>query len=101
MAGAPPTATVCGVRPSQRSTRARRNRRTLRHKIAYAATNPRRVTAHLRRTARDTLLRLTTRDHVEYYRAVMRHDAAHRGADAAVGSKSRESWLRIGKLQFD
>ncbi len=35
-----------------------------------------------------------------YYRAVMRSDAA-RSREAAVGSKSHESWLQLGQLQFD
>ena len=43
---------------------------------------------------------LTTRDHVSYYRAVMRSDTT-RSSDAAVGSKTRESWLQLGQLQFD
>jgi SAM-dependent methyltransferase len=77
-----------------------KNRSRLTYKIAYAIRNPDRVSGYARRRARDTLLWLTTRDHVSYYRAVMRSDAS-RSSDAAVGSKSRESWLKIGQLQFD
>jgi SAM-dependent methyltransferase len=45
-------------------------------------------------------LRLTSPDHVAYYRAVMRADAA-KSPEAAVGSKSHERWLALGRMQFD
>jgi SAM-dependent methyltransferase len=77
-----------------------KNRSRLTYKIGYAIRNPDRITGYARRRGRDTWLWLTTRDHVSYYRAVMRSDASRSG-DAAVGSKSREAWLRLGQLQFD
>src|SRR5690606_7446142 len=40
------------------------------------------------------------RDHISYYRAVMRSDTA-RNPEAAVGSKSHERWLALGQMQFD
>jgi SAM-dependent methyltransferase len=76
------------------------DRSSLSHKIRYATRNPRRIPPYARRLARDTWLRLKTRDHVSYYRAVMRSDAA-RSPYSAVGSKSHERWLALGKLQFD
>jgi SAM-dependent methyltransferase len=76
------------------------NRSSLSHKIAYAARHPDRINGYLRRRSRDTWFWLTTRDHVSYYRAVMRSDTT-RSSDAAVGSKTRESWLKIGQMQFD
>ncbi len=39
-------------------------------------------------------------DHVSYYRAVMKSDTA-RSQERAVGSKTHESWLEIGQMQFD
>ncbi|GAA4204763.1 class I SAM-dependent methyltransferase [Microbispora amethystogenes] len=69
--------------------------------MAYALRHPGKVWPHLRRMTRDARLRLTTADHVSYYREVMRADIAEMDADAAIGSHGRESWLRIGKLQFD
>ena len=77
-----------------------KNRSRLTYKIGYAIRNPDRLSIYARRRGRDTWLWLTTRDHVSYYRAVMRSDTT-RSSDAAVGSKSRESWLRTGQLQFD
>jgi SAM-dependent methyltransferase len=77
-----------------------KNRSRLTYKIAYAMRNPDRIAGFARRRGRDTWLWLTTRDHVSYYRAVMRSDTT-RSSDAAVGSKSRESWLKIGQMQFD
>lgn len=68
--------------------------------MAYAIRNPDRIAGYVRRRSRDAWLGLTTRDHVSYYRAVMRSDTS-RSSDAAVGSKSRESWLQLGQLQFD
>ncbi|TDB98839.1 class I SAM-dependent methyltransferase [Actinomadura sp. 7K534] len=78
----------------------RRNRASLTYKLRYAAKNPDKIRPYLARTARDLKLRVTSRDHVAYYRAVMRSDAA-RSPEAAVGSPTRERWLRLGKMQFD
>src|SRR6267378_3933260 len=44
--------------------------------IRYAARHPERIVPHARRLARDAVLRLKSRDHVSYYRAVMKSDAA-------------------------
>ena len=68
--------------------------------IRYAARHPGRIVPHARRLARDTVLRLRNRDHVSYYRAVMKSDAT-RSDEGAVGSHTHESWLRIGQMQFD
>jgi SAM-dependent methyltransferase len=76
------------------------NRSRVSYKIGYAIRNPGRIAGYARRRGRDTLLWLATRDHVSYYRAVMRADASH-SSDGAVGSGSRESWLQVGQLQFD
>jgi SAM-dependent methyltransferase len=79
----------------------RRTRSSLAYQARYAVTHPGRVLPHARRLARDTWLRVQARgDHVRYYRLVMRSDAA-RSAESAVGSKSHERWLALGKMQFD
>jgi SAM-dependent methyltransferase len=77
-----------------------KNRSSLTYKIGYAIRHPDHISGYARRRGRDTWLWLTTRDHVSYYRAVMRSDTS-RSSDAAVGSKTRESWLKIGQLQFE
>jgi SAM-dependent methyltransferase len=77
-----------------------KNRSRLSFKIGYAARHPGRVLPYAQRLGRDLWLRLHAHDHLSYYRAVMRSDAA-RSHQAAVGSKTRESWLKIGQLQFD
>jgi SAM-dependent methyltransferase len=69
--------------------------------LRYAVQHPERIRNHVRRAARDTWLRLRSPDHVSYYRAVMRHNVAHRGANAAVGSPDDDQWLRFGRVQFD
>jgi SAM-dependent methyltransferase len=76
------------------------NRSNPLHQARYALRHPDRIPVHVRRLARDVKLRLTSRDHVAYYRAVMRSDTA-RSAEAAVGSKNHERWLALGQLQFD
>ncbi len=76
------------------------NRSRFVHKIGYALRHPGRVAPHLRRSGRDAWLRLKHRDHVAYYRAVMASDAA-RDPQAAVGSRSQERWLALGRMQFD
>jgi SAM-dependent methyltransferase len=81
-----------GMHPNDRSR--------LTFMVRYATRHPDRIVPHARRLARDTVLRLKSRDHVSYYRAVMKSDAA-RSNEAAVGSHTHESWLKLGQLQFD
>ncbi len=76
------------------------NRASPLHQAKYAVRHPGRIPAHLRRLTRDLRLRLSSADHVSYYRAVMRSDTA-RDPEAAVGSKSHERWLALGRMQFD
>ena len=68
--------------------------------LRYAARRPERIVPHARRLARDAVLRLRNRDHVSYYRAVMKSDTA-RSDEGAVGSHTHDSWLKIGQMQFD
>ena len=77
-----------------------RDRSRLTFKLVYALEHPDRIVGYARRRCRDAWLALRSTDHVAYYRAVMRSDAA-RSREGAVGSKSHESWLQIGQLQFD
>jgi SAM-dependent methyltransferase len=81
-----------GMHPNDRSR--------LTFMVRYAARHPERIVPHARRLARDTMLRLKNPDHVSYYRAVMKSDAA-RSDEGAVGSHTHDSWLKIGQLQFD
>ncbi|MBO8186883.1 class I SAM-dependent methyltransferase [Streptomyces spirodelae] len=76
------------------------DRTALAHKARYALTHPQRIPGHLRRAGRDRWLAFKHRDHVSYYRAVMASDT-RRSPDAAVGSPTREAWLKLGELQFD
>jgi SAM-dependent methyltransferase len=77
-----------------------KNRASLAYQVRYAVRNPTKVPGYLRRLARDVVLRLRSRDHVSYYRAVMRSDTS-RSPEAAVGSKTHERWLALGQMQFD
>ncbi|CNE34209.1 Predicted methyltransferase (contains TPR repeat) [Mycobacterium tuberculosis] len=81
-------------------SRVQRNRASLPYKLRYAAQNPDKVQAYFARMARDLKLRVAHRSHVAYYRAVMRADAA-KSPEAAVGSPTRERWLKLGQMQFD
>ncbi|MGS2641368.1 methyltransferase [Streptosporangium sp. LJ11] len=76
------------------------NRASVVHQLRYALGHPGRVPGHLRRLTRDLWLRLGNRDHVAYYRAVMRSDTA-RSPQGAVGSRSYRRWVAMGKMQFD
>lgn len=78
----------------------KRARSSLAHQATYAIKHPEKIVPHLRRLARDTWFRLRTRDHVSYYRAVMRSDTA-RDPEGAVGSHSHKRWLEVGRMQFD
>jgi SAM-dependent methyltransferase len=77
-----------------------RDRSRLSFKIVYALRHPGRIAGYLRRRGREAWLQLRSADHVSYYRAVMRSDAA-RSPEGAVGSPSHEYWLQMGQLQFD
>ena len=77
-----------------------KDRSRLLFKIRYAVRNPDRIAGYARRRGRDTWLRLQSRDHLSYYRAVMASDAA-RSHEGAVGSKTHDSWIKIGQMQFD
>jgi SAM-dependent methyltransferase len=90
--GGADSASLWGMHPNDRSR--------LTFMIRYAARHPERIVPHVRRLARDAALRLKNRDHVSYYRAVMKSDAA-RSDEGAVGSHTHESWLKIGQMQFD
>jgi SAM-dependent methyltransferase len=79
---------------------AARDRSRLSYKVGYALRHPGKVVPYARRRGRDGRLARRTSDHVSYYREVMRSDAG-RSAEAAVGSHSRDEWLRLGQLQFD
>jgi SAM-dependent methyltransferase len=76
------------------------NRARLAYKLRYAAAHPELIVPYARRLARDAWLRLRARDHVAYYRAVMRSDTA-KSPHGAVGTPTRERWLALGQMQFD
>ena len=69
-------------------------------KIGYAVRHPGRLAAHLRRRWRNALLRTIVRDPVDLYRRIV-DDNARSNPDRAIGSDGRDSWLRVGQLQFD
>jgi SAM-dependent methyltransferase len=76
------------------------NRSTLSYKIAFAARHPDQILPYLQRIVVDARLRAGKRDHVSYYRAVMRYKA-DRSLDMAVGSRSAEQGAKFGRMQFD
>ncbi|MDA5284003.1 class I SAM-dependent methyltransferase [Streptomyces sp. NPDC054904] len=76
------------------------NRAGVGHKVRYALGNPTRIAPYVRRAARDGWLRFKHPDHVGYYRAVMASDTG-RSPEAAVGSRSHDRWLALGRMQFD
>ena len=77
-----------------------KDRSRLLFKIRYAVEHPDRIAGYARRRCRDTWLSLQSRDHLSYYRAVMASDSA-RSHEGAVGSRTHESWIKIGQMQFD
>jgi len=77
-----------------------RQRNRLTYQLRYALAYPDRVVPHLRRVARNAVVGLRNRDHVGFYREVMRRNVAA-DPDLAVGSASRKRWLELGQAQFD
>lgn len=83
-------------------SRLSRNRSRLDHKLRYALRHPQRVLPHLRRAARNGLLRLRHGgNHIAYYRGVMASDTARSPEAAVGGGPSRDRWLAIGQMQYD
>ncbi len=74
-------------------------RNSLTHQLRYATAHPERVFPHLRRFARNVVVGVRHRDHVGFYREVMRRNVAT-DADLAIGSASRKRWLALGEAQF-
>lgn len=92
MPARPTRARLCAVSEHDRSR--------LSYKFGYALRHPGRVIPYARRRSRDAWIGMKAGDHVSYYRAVMKSDTARSG-EAAVGSKTHESWLEIGQMQFE
>jgi SAM-dependent methyltransferase len=76
------------------------NRSRLSYKIAFALRHPDRIIPYIRRVCVDAALRVGARDHVSYYRSVMKYKAAH-DLNAAVGSRSHDQWVEFGRMQYD
>ena len=76
------------------------DRSRLSYKLSFALRNPGRVLPYARRRSRDALIGMKASDHVSYYRAVMKANTA-RNPEAAVGSMTHDSWLKVGQLQYD
>ena len=70
------------------------------YKVAFAVRHPDQVLPYARRLATDAFLRARTRDHVSYYRAVMKSRASRSVYDA-VGSSGHDEWVEFGQMQFD
>jgi SAM-dependent methyltransferase len=80
-------------------TAATANRSKLRYRLAFAVRHPGQVVPFIERVCVDAWLRARHRDHVNYYRAVMRYKAG-RSLDLAVGSRSSEQGAEFGQMQF-
>jgi SAM-dependent methyltransferase len=76
------------------------NRSRLTYKIIFAVKHPDQILPYARRVLVDAWLRARARDHVSYYRAVMKYKASN-SLDVAVGSRSHDQWLEFGQMQFD
>ncbi len=68
--------------------------------IGRGLRHPGRAVAHFRRRWRNARIRSQAGDPLDFYRRIV-DDDARKDADRAVGSDSSESWLAVGKLQFD
>jgi SAM-dependent methyltransferase len=77
-----------------------RERRSLVGAVRHASRYPERARWYLHRLRRDAKLRLTHRDHLAYYGAVV-DDLVVQGKATAVGTDITARSRRVGKLQFD
>ena len=76
------------------------NRSKLSYRMAFAMRHPGQIMPFITRVCVDVWLRIRSRDHVGYYRAVMRYKAG-RSLDLAVGSRSSEQGTEFGQMQLD
>lgn len=76
-----------------------RQRDRLMHQVRYALGHPDRILPHLRRLTRNLVVGVRRRDHVSFYREVMRRNVAA-DPDLAIGSATRRRWLELGQAQF-
>jgi SAM-dependent methyltransferase len=77
-----------------------REKRTVAEAARQAVQYPQRARWYLRRLRRDAKLRLSHRDHLAYYGAVV-DDLVVQGRATAVGNDITARSRRVGKLQFD
>jgi SAM-dependent methyltransferase len=77
-----------------------RRRSSLIGRLRTGLRHPTRVLPYWRRMLRNRSLRASSNTHTEFYRGVMA-DNASRSPDAAIGSDSREHWLKVGRIHFD
>lgn len=68
--------------------------------LRYAWRHLDRLVPHIRRVVRNLVIGLGRRDHVAFYREVMRRNVAA-DPDLAVGSANRGRWTALGRAQFD
>src|ERR1039457_7236219 len=76
------------------------DRSRLSFKLSFALRNPGRVLPYARRRSRDALIRMKASDHISCYRAGMQAETA-RNPEAAIGSLTHDSWLKVVQLQCD
>ncbi len=69
-----------------------KDRSRLAYKITYALEHPDRIAGYARRRGRDAWLALRARDHVAYYRAVMRSDAARSRTARSAARPTSPGW---------
>ena len=77
-----------------------RTRDRITYQLRYAMEHPDKVVPHVKRLVRNMLVGVRNRDHVGFYREVMRRNVAA-DPDLAIGSASRKRWMELGKNQFD
>jgi len=77
-----------------------RRRRSLADALRHASRYPHRAKWYLHRLRRDAKLRLSHRDHLAYYGAVV-DDLVVQGKATAVGKDITGRSRRVGRLQFD
>lgn len=67
--------------------------------VTHIRTGLRHSARVLGKLLRNQSLKATSRTHTEFYRAVMASNA-RRDPDAAIGSDTREHWMKVGQMQF-
>ncbi len=71
------------------------------YKLKRGLNKPSGIIPYFRRSFRNRKLAAQSKNFIQYYSRVVDLNATHVSPDLAIGSSTRDHWMKIGKFQFD